>query len=587
MIGPLIKVAGPDGREPLRRNLLGLIAESVLMGIGFVLLVPVLRALFGGNTNAAWGWIAVMAAVLIVYIIVRYRTQLAGYRAAIGLADVLFQRLGDHIARLPLGWFGAERVGQLGRLTSQGVIDVMGVPAHLLRPVVTALTTPATVILLMFFFDWRLALAALITVPFAALIYRWSGDLVQRTDIRVHDAAAEAAGRIVEFAQAQAVLRAFGRDNASLGKLDAALAEQRAAGRAQIFTAARGLVSFVFAIQLAFTLILLFATNLALGGAIDEPELVALLVLAVRYVEPLLGAADLEGALRIARNSLGRMDRLLSTEPLAEPGTPKMPDGADVVFDKVGFSYGDVPLLTDVSFKAEERAMTAIVGASGSGKTTILRLVARFWDVDTGSVRIGGVDVRDMTTEVLMSHISVVFQDVYLFEGSILENVRLGNPQASDEDVIEAMRLARVDEIAARIPGGLSARVGEGGTALSGGERQRVSIARAILKDAPIVLVDEATSALDPVNEAAVQAALRALTRGKTLIVVAHRLQTVRNADRILVLGDGRIAEAGSHEELLKNQSRYAKFWHERSRAEGWRIANASGKAHPQDQSVP
>ncbi len=572
MIGMLLQVVGKEESGPLRRNLVGLVTEAVLMGIGFVLMVPVLRALLAGNMGEAWGWLAAMAILLAFYATVRYRTQLAGYLAAMGLASMLFARLGDHISRLPLGWFASERVGQLGRLTSQGVIDVMGVPAHFLRPIITAMVTPITVILLMFLFDWRLALAGLITMPMAALIYRWSGDLVQRSEHRVDAAAVDASGRIVEFAQAQALLRAFSQGKAGLGKLDAALAEQHAAGCKMIFTVAPGVASFVLVVQCAFTLLLLLGTNLALGGGVDAPELVAILVLAVRYVEPLIGAADLEGALRICRNSLARMDTLLATQPLPEPAYPDRPANDEIVFDGVRFGYDEAPLLDNVHFTAPARAMTAIVGPSGAGKTTLLRLIARFWDVNGGAVRIGGVDVRNMATEDLMARIAVVFQDVYLFDGTIIENIRLGRPGATEMEVLEAARLAKVDEIAARLPAGLEARVGEGGSVLSGGERQRVSIARAILKDAPIVLLDEATAALDPVNEAAVQAGLQALTLDKTLIVVAHRLQTVSAAERIIVLADGCIAEQGRHDELLAAKGRYAAFWAERNRAAGWRL---------------
>ena len=573
MIRALLAVVSEDGARSLRWNLAGLTAEAVLMGAGFALLVPLLDALFVQDTANAWTWLAAMAGVLVAYAFVRYRTQLAGYMAAIGLARGLFTRLGNHIAKLPLGWFQADRVGRVGRLTSQGVIDVMGVPAHLLRPVVTAFVTPATVIALMFVFDWRLALAALVTAPVALLVYRWTGNLVQRTDHRTDAAAAEAAGRIVEFAQSQAVLRAFGRVAEGHRLLDDALQEQRDAGRAQILTAVPGFATFVLVVQLAFTVVLLFGTSLALGGEIDAAEMLALLVLTARYVEPLVMAADLGGALRISRNSLARTDALLATPPLPEPSAPDPIGGPDIAFDNVSFAYDHRPVLDAVSFTLPARTMTAVVGPSGSGKTTIARLVARFWDVQSGAVRVGGVDVRNLSTEDLMAQLSLVFQDVYLFDGTIAENIRMGRADASDDELREAARLARVDEIVDRLPDGFDTRVGEGGAALSGGERQRVSIARAILKDAPIVLLDEATAALDPENEQAVQDGLRILAADRTVLVIAHRLQTVLSADQILVLDQGRIVEQGTHAALLAADGRYAAFWNERSRAAGWRLS--------------
>jgi ATP-binding cassette subfamily B protein len=403
---------------------------------------------------------------------------------------------------------------------------------------------------------------------------------VQRVEHVTDAAGAEASARVVEFSQTQAVLRAFGRSREGFALLDDALVGQRDAGRRLLTSAVPGLIGFTLIVQTAFVVILLLGTYLALGGEVAVPELIALLVLAVRYVEPMLMAGEIGSALRIAQNDLNRVDDVLATAPLPEPDDPATVADADVEFDGVTFGYeADTPVLRDVSFRVPARTMTAIVGPSGSGKTTVTRLIARFFDVDAGVVRVGGEDVRDLTTEQLMGELSLVFQDVYLFEGTIADNIRVGDPDADDDAVREAARLARVDEVVDRLPQGWDTQVGEGGTRLSGGERQRVSIARAILKDTPIVLLDEATAALDPENEAAVQDALTALTADRTLLVIAHRLQTVTAADQIVVLDEGRVAELGTHDELLARGGRYATFWRERSRAAGWRLAGADEAA--------
>lgn len=576
MIRRLLTIAdSAAGSNSLRINLAGLVAEAVLQGLGFVLLVPLLEALLGPTPADAWPWIVALTVLVVVYGLVRYRTQLAAYHAAIGLGRALFTMLGDQIARLPLGWFDGSRVGALGRLTSRGVIDVMGIPAHLLRPVITAFVTPLTVVMAMFWFDWRLALAALVSAPFAAITYRWSNARIARADVAHDAAAAEAGGRVVEFAQNQVVLRAFGRTAAGFDTLDRALRDQRDAGRRLLWVGLPGIVAFTLVVQAAFTAVLLLGTDLALGGVVDTAELVALLVLAVRFVEPLVTAADLGAALRMAGNAIGRMDELLAVRPLPEPATSAAIADASVALDRVSFGYGATPVLHEVSFTVAPGTVTTLVGASGSGKTTLTRLVARFWDVDRGAVRIGGADVRALRCEDLMARVALVFQDVYLFDGTILDNIRMGRPDASEDEVLAAAHAARVDEIVARLPRGWDSRVGEGGSSLSGGERQRVSIARALLKDAPLVLLDEATAALDPENEAAVLAGLRALASRRTVIVIAHRLATVVAADQIVVLDRGAVVEVGTHPELLDRGGRYAAFWSERTRAQGWRIARA------------
>ena len=575
MIRRLLAVAGPDAAPPLRRMVAGIVAGAVLQGVGFVLMVPILRRLLAGDAGGAVWWLAAEVGVLAAYGVVHHRSQMAGYETAVVVARGLFRRLGDHIATLPLGWFRADRAGSVGRLTSQGVVEVIGVPAHLVRPILTAFVSPLTVALAMVVFDWRLALATLATAPLAAITFRWSGDLLQRSQRAADAAAAEAGGRVVEFAQTQAVLRAFGRDPHG-GDLDLAFQRQRSTRRDQLFATMPGFVAFVAVLQCGFTGVLVVGTSLALGGSIGATEVVVLLVLAARYTEPMVAAADLSGALRIARNSLDRMDELLSTPALPEAAVPREAGPPTIELDGVGFAYagdGDQrPVLDGLSFTVPAGTMTALVGASGAGKTTVARLVARFADVDRGVVRVGGVDVRDLSTTDLLAQVALVFQDVYLFEGSIADNVRVGRPGATDAEVTAAARLARVDEIVERLPAAWDTQVGEGGVALSGGERQRISIARAALKDAPIVLLDEATAALDIHNETAIGDALAALHGDHTLLVIAHRLETVVAADQIVVLKGGRAVEVGTHAELFAAGGHYAAFWDERLRSRGWRL---------------
>ncbi|MEM7275840.1 MAG: ABC transporter ATP-binding protein [Actinomycetota bacterium] len=577
LLSLLLRLLSADYGRQLKRFLVAEVVAAVLAGVGFVLLVPTLDALLVGDTDRASRWLLVLGGVLVVYAVIAYQAKALGFAVGATVSRALHRRIGDHVVALPLGWFDPSRIGTMGQLASKGVVDVMGVPAHLARALIVAVVTPLTVVVAMFLFDWRLALVTLASLPFLLVAARVTGWLVGRGDRRLSSARAEANGRVIEFATHQPVLRAYGRSIEGDRNLQAALEEQRAAGRALLTSVVPGFTGFLIAVQIAFGVIFVVGANRALGGDIGVPVLVALLVLVVRFVEPLFVAADLMGALRVAENSIGRLNDLLDDEPLPEPGPDEatVPLDHGITFDDVTFGYDpDQPVLAGVDFEARPGSVTALVGPSGSGKTTITRLIARFWDVDSGAVRIGGVDVRHIPTEALMNRLSLVFQDVYLFDGTIMDNIRLGRPDASDDEVMAAGRAAQIAEIVERLPGGWHAAVGEGGTRLSGGERQRVSIARAILKDAPIVLLDEATAALDPANDVLVGQALAALSADKTVLVIAHRLQTVRTADQILVLDEGRIVERGRHGDLLAAEGRYAEFWHRRRSASGWRLTD-------------
>lgn len=577
MIRTVLRLVPDPYRALIPRYLATIVVFALAQSAAYVLLMPLLEALFRGDLGAAWAWTAGIAGAVVIVFVTGYRQAVLGLRIGTGMMHALQTQLGDHIATLPLGWFGSATAGRVSRLISSSVKDAMGVFAHLLTPLLTGILVPAGVAVGMLFLDPRVSLAMLVSAPVLYLVNRWGQGVYSRAEARAHAAAEEANARVIEFAQAQPVLRAFGAGPAGTRGLQQALRAQRRVGRGLVFASIPGLVVFSLLVQLTFLGLVYLVISLATGGTLSVPAAIALIAVSSRFIDPLNQAAELSTAVRGAANAADRVSALLETPTLPEATANVHPMDASVRFDDVTFAYGDGgPVIDGVSFEVPAGTTTALVGPSGSGKTTLLRLASRFADIDRGTITVGGHPVAAYPSATLLEQFSLVFQDVYLFHQSIVENVRIGRADASDEEVARAAAVARVDEIVERLPEGWQTNVGEGGTSLSGGERQRVSIARALLKDAPIVLLDEATSALDPQNEAAVVRGIHELTRDKTVMVVAHRLSTIQHADQILFLDRGRIVERGTHAYLLAAGGRYADFWNERSRAAGWHLSPAT-----------
>lgn len=580
MLKTFIELLGDDA--PLFRRYAALaVAYGVLCGLTIAASVPVLAHMLGGEVRRMLPWLAAMLTGVIVCWLLRRTVERAGVRVGVAILQGARHRLGDHVAQLPLGWFTPQNAARIGHVVTQGMMAVAQLPAHVFTPVIAGAVMPAVLVLALFALHWRLGLVALAALPLLAGVLAWTGRLSRRADAAFQQRFAEAGQRVVEFAQAQSVLRAFNGEGGSTHWLEQVFERQRESGMRLIWRSTAAAVLNAWAVQMAFAA-LLFAAALWMNGPVDSgpaaSEAIALIVsllLVSRFIDSLLEVAGYGEVLRSARGQLDAVRELFEVEPMPEPAAPQAPRDASVELHDVHFRYAeDGPdVLRGVSLRMAPGSMTALIGESGSGKTTLARLIARFFDASRGSVRIGGVDVRQMSGPQLAGQISQIFQDSYLFTGSIADNIRIGRPDASDADITEAARLAGVAEIIGRLPQGLDTPVGEGGARLSGGERQRIAIARALLKDAPILLVDEATSALDAENQAAIAGTLARLRGRRTLIVIAHQLSTVAAADQIVVLEGGQVVEQGTPAQLRDSQGHYARFLRERQAAKGWRIA--------------
>ena len=582
LISRLREPLSPEGRAGFSHVMYLSCIVGLVRGFSLISFIPAAIALTSGQP--AWGmdlrgWLIALAVCAAASFILEYFLAIRSYVVAFDFLTNMHRAIGDKIASLPLGAFRADTAGKTSRLVSRELMMLGEIFAHMYSPLIAAIVTSLTMLVGITVFSPVLGVVCLVSVPIVA-----GGVWVARRCLLSGSALKEAPARelshrIVEYATKQGALRACGR-SASYEPLRRAEELYGAAARRSLIRETLGQIVNGMAAQVVVVSLICAIGLLAVGGSVSPVEAVVAIGLLLRFTQILVDIGMLTSAFETRRPVLDLGHEILSAPELPTASEDGQNDdsaalSASVALEDVVFSYeADQPVLQGVSFRVEPGTMTAIVGPSGCGKTTIARLIARFYDVDSGVVSVGDRDVRSWDTAKLMAQLSLVFQDVYLFDDTLEANVRVGRPDASSAEIEEAARLSGVDEIVARLPMGWDTPVGEGGRALSGGERQRVSIARALLKDSPIVLFDEATSALDPENEHRVTAAMDKLRRNATLIVIAHKLDTITAADQIVVLDEnGRVVQIGTHTQLFaETEGQYRGFWEARSRAAGWRL---------------
>lgn len=579
----LIEIAGTK-----RRLLIGAMLLAVITAIvQFVPIIAVYNILIELAEHALdpslidkayiWLWSYIALGAFFAFGVLTFASLMLSHIAAFNILYEIRMQLVQKMVRLPLGFFSRRASGELKKIMSDDVERIELFIAHHIPDIVTALLFPLILVSYMFAVDWRLAIVvlAVLAMAFYVMGRMYTGKKIREVSKRYVETLGRMNASIVEYIRGIQVVKTFTESTNAYRKLNDDIKEYRKFANEVNVQYQPTYVGFLTILSSALLFIIPVAVWLLVGSASYAtfvPVLLMFLFFGVAVFFPVLKLLWIGSFLNQNNMGVQKIDDILYMDEIEEPDIPRHPKDASVEFRNVSFAYDTTPILKAISFISHPGTITALVGPSGAGKSTVAMLAARFWDVQSGEILIGGVPVKEIPTSVLMDNVAFVFQDNMLFFDTIEENIRMGNKTATFEEVARAACAAQCHEFIESLPNGYQTLVGEGGIYLSGGEAQRIALARAILKDSPIILLDEATAFADPENEGKILAAFSHLIKGKTVLVIAHRLSTITNADRILYVDKGVIAEQGTHEQLLALKGEYARMWETYNRAKRWTI---------------
>ena len=541
------------------------IAEKIPI---FMILYALMQATTGTLTmNDFWSVLTMVVCSLVIAVMLRFVRE----NNQSGSGYKIFARerlnLGEKIKMFPMSYFTEGNIGNLSAVISSDIKFIEEMGMNQLTTITTSMITLAITLLMLTLFSPMIALIMLVTCVLVAFVFTKIQKLSKMHSKHVQECQQEATSAVIEYMKGMQVIKAFHLVD---DKQERTKRLYKELSNAQFDYEKKFVVPAVLAdslIAISIGAIISFVAFSLSQGTMALAMMLMLTIFAFEIYRPLSSLVNISAEIRLMESSLDRYEKILKEKKMSDTGREVKLKNHEIAFKNVSFAYEKNSVLKDISFVAKENSITALVGKSGCGKTTICNLIARFWDCDAGQILLGGVDICEMSFEQLISNISVVFQRVYLFNDTIYNNIAFGNATATYEQVIEAAKRARCYDFIMELPEVFDTVVGEGGATLSGGEKQRISIARAILKDAPIVLLDEATASIDPDNERYIQQAINELVSEKTLIVIAHKLTTIKNAGQILVINNGEIIERGVHDELIAREGLYQKMWDKRTRA--------------------